>query len=218
MAFIRQHMMAGDPFTGGALQSRRKGAGAGPKAKAARHRAIRFARMSRMGDPFGGMAGLPAGYGKNAPAAKAGQFDWLKGLSANIGKAASAAAPLVKGALGSGFLGPAGVFASGLIPAGGAGTLSSGALASLQRRGAAPTGFGAFPANPMSPLAGIADGSFGGGKKRRSMNAANPKALRRAARRFEGFKALVKRVDKFMPSGAKFAPHHSAPSRKRGKR
>lgn len=49
---------------------------------------------------------------------------------------------------------------------------------------------------------GRAPGLGGGG--RRSMNYANIKALRRGMRRFEGFAKIVNRVNKFMPTGAKF--------------
>lgn len=54
----------------------------------------------------------------------------------------------------------------------------------------------------------------GGGGGRRSMNVANVKALRKALRRFEGFKKLVKRVDKMLPTGAKL--HTSRPSHSGG--
>jgi len=67
-----------------------------------------------------------------------------------------------------------------------------------------------FMARPGRQMAG------GGGRK--SMNVSNVKALRRALRRFEGFKKLVKRVDKMLPMGARLAGGGAARSRghKRG--
>lgn len=61
-------------------------------------------------------------------------------------------------------------------------------------------------------------GGVGGGGKRRSINPANTKALRRALRRFDGFSNLVKRVNKFLPTGAKFTHHKPCAPSKRGKR
>jgi hypothetical protein len=58
----------------------------------------------------------------------------------------------------------------------------------------------------------------GGGGGRRTINPANVKALRRALRRFDGFSNLVKRVNKFLPTGAKFTHHKPCSPSKRGKR
>lgn len=65
---------------------------------------------------------------------------------------------------------------------------------------------------------GSKGGGGGGGGKRRSINPANTKALRRALRRFDGFSNLVKRVNKFLPTGAKFTHHKPCAPSKRGKR
>lgn len=228
MAFIRQHMMgmAGDPV----FASKRRSAGAGTKAKAARHRAVRFRRM--MGDPFGGMVG--AGAGSFAAPGKA-SFNFMSALgkfAGGIKGMASKAAPLVKGALGSGVLGPAGVFASNLM---GGSTVSPGAMASLQRRGAAGAGFGPMPGAPafVDQLGG---GAFGGGGatnkdgsprriradgrpyKRPTLNALNPKALARAGRRFQGFKKAIRAVNASLPSGMKFEAPGAPKSTRRRKR
>jgi len=198
MAFIRQRMIMGDAITGSTLTTRRKSAGAGTRAKAQRHRFIRARRM--MGDPFLGMTGksVPMPKGLDIGAAMKGMFGKI--------------APIAKGALSSGFFGPAGALAGSLLPGAGS-TISPGAAASLQRRGAAPTSFGP----PIAAPDFGGGGGFGGGGKRRSINPTNVKALRRSIRRFEGFKNLVKRVDKMLPSGAKLRP--SAPSfKKKGRR
>lgn len=202
MAFIRQHMMgmAGDPM----FVTKRKSAAAGPKAKAARHRFIRTRRM--MGDPFLGLSGkagqvnVPMG-----PSVKKGglnPFDFMKKMAGGIGQAAKGIAPIAKQVLGSGFLGPAGALASSLIP-GGASTVSAGALASMQRRGMAPS-------TALGPVAaeledfGLVSGGRGFGGKRRTMNPLNVKALKRSARRFEGFANAVRSVNRALPSGMKF--------------
>ena len=54
---------------------------------------------------------------------------------------------------------------------------------------------------------GASRGAGGGGH--RGMNVANVKALKRGIRRLEGFKKLVKRVDKLLPMGARMASGHS---------
>jgi hypothetical protein len=208
MAFIRQHMLAGDPLGAVGLATRRKSAGAGTRAKAYRHRVVRMQRMNRtFGDPFMGMVG---GAARMAPAA----------LST-----------FAKGSGGAGgFMQGLGKFASGLFGGkqvdmraigGAAAQLGSGALASLQRRGAAPTGFGPMPTMSgflpgMDGGGGRAAGGFGG--KRRTMNVANVKALKRSIRRLDGFKGLVKKVNQLLPAAARLdsgAPRFKAKRKRR---
>jgi hypothetical protein len=124
--------------------------------------------------------------------------------------AAAAAAPAMGKAL-RGLKGAAAGIGSWLGSA--AGKQALGKLAGVFGMG----GPGALP--KLSPgITGIslpgAVGAGGGGGGRRSMNVANVKALRRSLRRLEGFKNLVKRVDKLMPSGAKI--RSSSSSRPRG--
>jgi hypothetical protein len=175
MAFLRSYAFAGDPMR---LGPKRKQAAAGPRAKAARKSAIRVRRLMRMqGDPFLGM--VPA--------------------------AAVAAAPLMGKAM-KGLQGAAAGIGGWLQSQQGKAALRGlGGMVGLggpQTR--APAGFmpGGFDLGP-APRGARAFGGGGGGGGRRSMNVANVKALRRGIRRLEGFKTLVKRVDKLLPSGAK---------------
>jgi len=223
VAFIRQHMlgMAGDAILG--YGTKRKSAGGGTKQKAARHRAVRFRRM--MGDPFMGMVGGLGGaaastMAKSLPKAAPGMFDFLKGMAPKFGQ--------VIGGLTGGK--PIDYAAIGKA----AGQLSQGALASLQRKGAAPTGFGPMPGMPAG--LGFLPGFEGAGSstnkdgsprriradgkpyKRPSLNALNPKALARAGRRFSGFKKAIKSVNASLPSGMKFEAPGARTSTKRRKR
>lgn len=205
MAFIRQHMMAGDPMGGLALPTRRKGAGIGTKAKAARHRAVRFRRIARGGDPFLGLSGKAATATK--PLGPQGfnpaQFfaNMAKAGKSVLGKVAGVAGP----ALSSGFFGPAGALAGGLI----------GAAAPKTRAAAVGPGF--LPGSPMEfgglPAAPSFGGGGGGGGRRR-INPANVKALRRGLSRVRSFTRLVKSVNKLLPPAAR---HKTAsfPKRKR---
>lgn len=74
------------------------------------------------------------------------------------------------------------------------------------------SGLGKFGVGALKDVPGLGGGlrafegaapgrAFGGA--RRTMNVANVKALRRGIRRLEGFKNLVKRVDKLLPPSAR---------------
>lgn len=204
MAFIRQHMMAGDPFGGMALPSRRKGAGMGVKSKAARHRAVRFRRMARGGDPFGGMVGYggkasgpigPAGFNAADFFAKA-----VAGGKNILGKVAGLAGSVAR----SGAFGPAGAVAAQFLPGG-------GVSAAPKTRSATAMPF--LPDVTGSPMFSPPGVSIGGGGRRR-INPANVKALRRGLSRVRSFTRLVKSVNKLLPPAAR---HKTAsfPKRKR---
>lgn len=64
---------------------------------------------------------------------------------------------------------------------------------------------------------GKAGGAFGAGSRRRAMNPTNVRALRRSLRRVEGFKKLVKRVERQFPAMRTARPRFCPPGRK-GKR
>jgi hypothetical protein len=206
--------MAGDPV----FASKRRAAGSGTKAKAARHRAVRMRRM--MGDPF-----ISAG------------------AMGQMSKAGLAKGPNVGAFLSNAAKGLGG-FLSGLMPSkpadmakygAAAAQMGAGALASLQRRGAATSGFGGLPALPpgfSDPFAGVMGGGSATNKdgtprriradgrpyKRPSLNALNPKALARAGRRFTGFKKAIKSVNASLPGGMKFEAPGARTSTKRRKR
>lgn len=55
---------------------------------------------------------------------------------------------------------------------------------------------------------------IGGGGHRRRINPLNPKALRRSARRLEGFQKEVKRIEKLLPRAARHGMHGGAPARR----
>lgn len=187
MAFIRQYAMAGDPL--GRLASKRKQASIGPRLKAARKAQVRERRQLRfMGDPFGGMTGgaFASTMGK-AMGAGGGPGAFFSQLGAGLKNFLKGpGASVLKGAAGA-LLGPT-------APAG------------------LPPGFNARSFAAAAGLPG-ATGGFGG--KRRSINPTNVKALRRGLRRVEGFRKLVKRVDKLLPVGAR---SHPPVARARGKR
>ncbi len=65
------------------------------------------------------------------------------------------------------------------------------------------------PSMFAAAAAGIHPGRTpGAGGGHRGMNVTNVKALKRGIRRLEGFKKLVKRVDKLLPMGARMASSH----------
>lgn len=189
MAFMRAYQrLSGDPFgIGQRLVPKRKNAGAGPRVKAFRKRSIRQLRLVRgqgvAGDPFLGMLAGPA-----AAAARAAIGPTMVGA----GKAGSGLA----GFLGN-LLGGAKNVAASVAPHIGA-VLKGGlpALANVKPM----AGGGALP--PIA--AGLPDLGFVGGAarggvpgfggKRRTMNPANVKALKRAFRREEAFTKLAARV------------------------
>jgi len=224
VAFIRQHMMgmAGDPLG----MTKRRGAGSGTKAKAARHRAVRLRRL--MGDPFispGAMASMAKAGLASGP--KVGGF--LSGAGQLLGKLGGA----VFGGMGK--LDPRSQANIGSM----LGNVGQGVAASLQRRGVSPPTFGAMPGLPAGlgftdPFAGVMGGGGGSGLnkdgsprriradgrpyKRPSLNALNPKALARAGRRFSGFKKAIKSVNASLPGGMKFDAPGKSTSTKRRKR
>lgn len=205
MAFMRAYQrLSGDPFLAStSLVSKRKQAGSGPRMKAFRKRSVRQLRLVKqqaMGDPFLGLA--PVAVRAAGQAALGGSFkgagEALKGMFGKLAGAAKAALPGV------------GALLQGGIPALANMKPMSGTSSSLPFLPGLP-GMGSVPGS-LSPGALR---SLGGGGKRRTMNVANVKALRRGIRRLEGFKSLVARVDKMLPTAARTGVR---PSRKRKRR
>lgn len=210
MAFMRAYQrLSGDPFLASThLISKRKQAGAGSRQKAFRKRSVRQLRLVQaqaMGDPFLGAAlaaGVPAavqGIGKLAGAQKGLNIGAaVKGIFGKVANVAKAALPGV------------GAVLQGGLPALANAKPMGGQALTMPDLGAMAGQLGFQPPSPGA-LKGLR--AFGG--KRRTMNVANVKALRRGIRRLEGFKSLVKRVDKMLPAPARTGVR---PSRKRGRK
>jgi len=110
VAFIRQHMLMGDPLTGLGRMTKRRAAGSGTMMKAARHRAV---RLRRMGDPFispaamaqMAKAGVASGPKVGGFLSGAGKFlgNIGKGIFGDMGKLDPRSAQAIGGALGKAF-------------------------------------------------------------------------------------------------------------------
>jgi hypothetical protein len=204
VAFMRAYArLSGDPFLASTtLVSKRKQAAAGPRMKAFRKRSVRQLRIFKsqaMGDPYAGMAQAAQMAKQNpsfAQSAATAFGNFLKGA----GNIAKGALPVLAGGLTGGL---PGALAAGM-----------GQMANAKpMAGASQLGLAMPPGLSGLNLTGM--GGAGGGK-RRSMNVANVKALKRGIRRLEGFKGLVKRVDKLLPPGARsHQVVHRAKGRKR---
>ncbi|HEV8266062.1 MAG TPA: hypothetical protein VGQ06_14025, partial [Gemmatimonadales bacterium] len=92
----------------------------------------------------------------------------------------------------------------------------TGAMAHMA--GGVPTNAEDAALAEMAAALGGRKGARGFGGKRRTMNPANVKALRRGIRRIEGFQHLVKRVNKMFPAMRGHATTSSSPRRSKGHR
>lgn len=143
------------------------------------------------GDYYGAAGGLGSvlkGIAKKAVPALAKYGKFLPGPLGAVGRVAALAAPFIK--------------TGAKIAAGGA-ALTAGTVLAQRALTPAP----AMPGGAMLMPSGMSDYSpaaraLGFGRKRRSVNVTNVKALRRALGRVEGFKKLAKRVGACPPRRA----------------
>jgi len=184
MAFSRMYGYSpdwsGDPKP---LPSKRKSAGAGPKAKADRKQNVRDQRQVRAASPTKQRPGRGPSVAnrKRNPSAK----DIGNIFAKNAGSAFRGLGSIAQ------------QFAQG------------GVKNPWEAKAAFDAGAGPTFKQQMKEAGGM------GGGGRQKMNVANVKALKRSIRRFDGFKKLVKQVDKLLPPGARLSAHHATASRAR---